>query len=226
MRAALLAFVLLAAPNAVAQSPPGESFDFKGVALGITLDEMRALRPADARAASARVICSGDPEVGAIGYAQIHVSREEQAAGVRRCAYYGPSYPGSSFVDIVGLNMGGGDYAAYDYQFDFFPDASSGEPRLYRIVLTTNVGATRDVLPALRDRFGPPSDTRSEPVQNRMGAQFDRVITRWQRSDASLTVVAPSGRLDRMSVAYRLTDLANRADAAVDGQRASAPNRM
>jgi hypothetical protein len=59
-----------------------------------------------------------------------------------------------------------------------------------------------------------------------MGARFDRVITRWRRSDASLTVVAPSGRLDRMSVVYRLTNLANRADAAVEGQRASVPSRM
>lgn len=227
MRNALFALVLLAATPAAAQTAEPQSFDFKGVALGISLQRMREIRAADAHVANARVVCTGDPEVGVMSYFAVHLSAEEAAAGVRRCAYYDPPrYPGSTFEDVAGLNMGGGDYFSNDYAFDFFPDPASGELRLFRIALPTNIGARHDVLPALRGRFGPPTETLDEPVQNRMGAQFGRTITRWANAHATLTVTAPSGRLDRMSVVYRLTDLANRADAAVREQRSSVPNRM
>lgn len=177
--------------------------------------------------ANARVVCTGDPEVGPISYMQVHVSAEEAAAGVRRCSYYDPPlYPGSTYASVAVLGMGGGDYISADYAFDFFPDPASGELSLFRIALSTNIAARHDVLPALRDRFGPPTETVAEPVQNRMGAQFERTITRWADARATLTVTAPSGRLDRMSVVYRLTALADRADAAVRAQRASAPDRM
>jgi len=222
VRIALIALALVVGTPTMAAAQ--EPFDFKGIALGITLEEMRATRADDPRAANANVVCTGDPEVGPISYLEVHLSEAETAAGIRRCAYFDqPRYPGLSQLAYLGI---GSDWAAVDYEFDFFPDPATGGHRLFRIALVTNVGARRFVYDALTEKFGSPDDLSSEPVQNRMGASFERAVMRWNRPNATLTVTAPSSRLDRMSVIYRLTDLSQAANAAARDAQSADPNRM
>lgn len=226
MRALVLAILISAFPIAA----EAQTFDFRGIALGATIDEVMAAqvssddftrgsiaRPGDTNVIT--LVCTNDPQVGPISYLGTHVEAAERSAGIVRCAYYFPpvSYgagSGSTFSQVAGLRLGGG-YAAYelDYAFDFFPD-QAGVPRLYRIWLRTNSAAFDAILAQLETKFGAASLGQDE-VQNGMGARYASRIATWRRPGALLRVRERAGRVDRMDVTYTLTALAERASAAV-----------
>lgn len=224
-RYALIALAFLATTSAHAQTSAVETFDFKGISLDITLEDIRATRPADRNTVNARAVCTGDPEINAISHFETRTSPEESAAGVVRCAFYNSSRYGGSDT-LATLLMAATTRISRHYRFDFFPDPESGQPRLYRIVIFTHIDARAAILDALRDRFGAPTEVTAAPVRNAMGAVFDRTVTRWRRNGATLSVTAPNERFDQMTIVYTLSDLAALADSAVRAQRASIPNRM
>ena len=211
----VLAAAMAAFPMAAAAQTP--SFDFRGVPLGVSIDEARMAdmsRYPDL--ANATLVCSGDPQVGAISYLGTHVSEAERAAGVTRCAYYNPPnvYGSVTMSNAAGLSLGGG-VASYelDYAFDFFPD-EAGVPRLYRIWLRTNAQGFSDIVAQLETKFGAGSLGRDE-VESGLGARYSRRIVTWRRPGALLRVRERAGRIDRMDVTYTLTAIAERATAAV-----------
>lgn len=211
------ALALLLTSPAFGQADQGP-FDFKGIQLGATLAQMRAisLPEHDGRA---RVFCTGDPAAHVITHHHIRPSAEEAAAGVVRCAFYRHPPHHSDYTELASFRLGASDQFAQDYQFDFYPDPNTGEHRLYRIYLRGNVRATPHVLLALRERFGPPRQEESALAQNNMGAEIEQTTTRWERADSSLRVVSPAGRTDRMRIFYTLTELAALADASVQQER-------
>lgn len=227
MRVALFSLFALVPAFAHGQTIPSSPFDFKGVALGITLDEMRHAPIRDEHAASARVVCTGDAEVGPISYLNVHLDPNEVSAGVLRCAYYDQSTGSPDLGSrLTRLGMGDGDYISTRYYFDFFPDPNTGEHQLYRMHFVTNIGARTDVFRALQDRFGPPTETRDVPLRNGLGVQFDGVRTIWRNRTGTLMMVTPSGQIDRMSITYELTNLSRRASEAIESARLAAPPAM
>jgi hypothetical protein len=53
---------------------------------------------------------------------------------------------------------------------------------------------------AMTTRFGPPISSKTEVLQNRMGASFESERMSWARDDALLTLAQRSSRLDEGSV--------------------------
>jgi len=227
MRTLVLAFCALAS-TAGAQEPVRPApFDFKGVALGISIDEMRQTRTADESARPARLVCTGDDVVTVISFLQIHVEGAEAELGVRRCAYFQPPQSPQSDLGIIAfLSMGGDEFASYTYHFDFFADPATGEYRLYRIWLLTSADAEHDIVAALRDKFGAAARTTTDAVQTGFGAIIPRRSTTWRNAVSSITVQSPHGQLDEMVVVYRLTALADHVDDLVRRHHSAAPNRM
>jgi hypothetical protein len=225
-----LALLLLSAP---ADAQTRETFDFRGLTLGMTLDEARNMRmDSYPDLQTANLVCTGDPVVGPISYFAVHLTAPEAAAGIRRCAYYNPPRvfgpgPGSTFDQEAILSIGS-QYSTgrLGYGFDFFPDPETGVLRLYHVRVQTNANAFEEVRVALEAKFGQPTRTSTEPVQNGMGAVFNSTVVSWRREDATLNLYSRSGRVDRMAVVYRLTGLSRAAEAAVRAAQANGPNGM
>jgi hypothetical protein len=204
--------------SAIAETASPRVFDFKGIQLGVTIAEMRSTPIHDEYARDARMVCSEDPEVGTMDYMLVQATDAEKRAGLQRCSYF------KSPAERVGLSMAG-DAAAYDHEFDFARDADTGETRLFEIVLRTRADATRDVVAALQDRWGPPR-VSTGVVQTAFGAQIPQYVYRWQRGESSIIVATPDGSIDMMSVVYQLRPLAQTSHQRVRAEEASTPDRM
>ena len=201
------------------------AFDFKGIPLGISLTEFRNQPHPDQK--NSRVICTGDKDSRGYAHYQVSIYDEtEKSAGVVKCIFFGASYVSAAIEQSVGLNMGGGNYASYDYGFYFAPDPKTKIMRLYKIVLPTNVNAMGDVVSALTDKFGPTKSVRTGTVQNRMGANFPQKIYVWRRQGFSIQVEGPWSKIDNMAVVYLDENLARAVDTAAGAAKAAKPNRM
>ncbi len=66
-----------------------------------------------------------------------------------------------------------------------------------RIVFSTAGARTQNLdLAALRTRFGEPSSTATQVVQNAYGAAFNQIAVIWQLGDVSVTFLSPSTVID------------------------------
>jgi hypothetical protein len=129
------------AASSVAKQAVAEPYDFKGIKLGISIDQFRhtpfpdtlpdtdplsqldALKnlPQDLlKRGPVPVVCTGDSNSKDILENPIHLflTGDDEAAGVTRCGFY-QKYLGSQFP--LALSMGGGDYASVGY-FSFIRD--------------------------------------------------------------------------------------------------------
>lgn len=221
------------APGAGAAQARGSqhssTFDFKGVPLGISLDEFRRLPHPDGK--PAKVVCTGEKTgVGALAQLEptevMVVEEDEHAAGVRKCVWISldRSAPyGFGFGDPAPLGLAGSGYATIRYSFSFVPDPADGVPRLYSFTGTTNTLAMDNIVEAITAKFGMPRVLQGS-VQNGFGAKFSQTTDVWATQSGSLTVQSPAGEVGKMGIVMldkRLADVVDRAGAA---RRATIPN--
>lgn len=186
-----------------AQAAAAESVDFRGLQLGSSLEEMKAATLEPGRYGPRRVQCSD--EADAPGW--LAPLPAYGRAGVVQCSY----------VERIGSSWTRGDVPlTADHpalvEFAFYGG------RLYRIELFADVEAEDAVLRGLRARWGQPSATASDELQNAYGARFPQRFTIWTRGGSRIATIAPAMNLQRMIVAY--TDTA--AERAVEAAVASA----
>ena len=212
------------ASKAQPAATPGRLYDFKGVRLGIGMDEFRALPHPDGR--PAKVVCTGE-KAGDDRFASEPVdvmvfNAEEKALGVRKCIWV---TTGEQYLNgrTSGLAIAASGYAANSYSFSFIADPMDGVMRLYGFDGRTNVSAFGDALEALTAKFGTPRVDKGT-IQNKMGNSFDQTTAVWANPLSSLTIQSRWSKIDDMGILMtdeRLQKLVRDARAA---KKANTPN--
>lgn len=220
------AVFLFSAKSVLAQTP--EPFDFKGVKLGISIDEFRKLPHPDAddkdahyAAKGSAAICTGEKVSISANYTiepteVMLYDRAEQAAGVVKCVWVNKSNDRMAKGKTAALSLADSGYAVYDYSFSFIPDPKDGVLRFYRFVGETNRNAFSAVISALSRKFGRPIMTQDE-VQNGFGNKFARTQASWKNDNSGILVVDRFQKLNDMVIMVsdkRLSEVYNKAALA------------
>ena len=218
--------VAVLSTSAIAQD--ATNFDFKGVPLGISIDEFRAWQHPDNRE-NTRVACTGEKvqkSYGAFEPSGVAVyDASELAAGVVKCIWIATRSDGAMYYvgDRVALSLAGSGYAAYDYSFSFVPDPIDGKLRLYKFLGTSNINAAPAVIEALTSKYGKPEISSGE-VQNKIGNSFAQTRALWSNTNGSILVEDRYLKIDDMVIIVsdkRLSKVIEETDAA---RKASIPN--
>ena len=213
---------------AKATTAPARLYDFKGVALEISLDDFRRMPHPDG-IENSRVLCSGEKVAITSTYSSeptdvMLFDEVEKSLGVKRCIWVSTvaeSYRRAG--DTRSLSLAGSGYGTIEYSFGFVPDPKDGVLRLYQFYGTSNRNAASDVIEALTTKWGPPKIV-NDKVQNRMGASFDQVTALWTNPAASITVQDRWTKIDNMAIlvtSNRLSDVIKRAK---DAKKAATQN--
>ena len=204
----LIALILTATP-ALAQT--SEPFDFKGVKLGISIDEFRKMPHPDAddkdahyAAKGSAVVCTGEKVSISASYTiepteVMLYDRAEQAAGVVKCVWVNKSNDRMARGKTAALSLADSGYAVYDYSFSFIPDPKDGVLRFYRFVGETNRNAFGAVESALAHKFGEPIVTQDD-VQNGLGNRFTRTMAIWRNNTSEIFVTDRSSEVNKMVI--------------------------
>lgn len=212
--------------SAVFQEVHAEPYALRVFTLGMTLEEFRATPfPDPDQFPETNILCSGDPVRSTVGsHEALEVTGALAQIGVIRCNYFRPSRIDSlarqGFRD--GANLQVANIGVYQL-FEFVPDPQTGTPRLFRIQIDSNMRNWDQFLAAYTEKFGPPSGLTNTPVQNGLGAVFDKITARWQNAESSITLRQRSGGIDLMAITYELDRLAShvaRAIQQIDGKPA------
>jgi len=188
----LLAGLLL--PSAVmAAAPKDRPFSLRGVELGITLAQFRAIPvPSDgAHYINAHVRCSDD------GSGKVFISSRDRADGLVDCRWYSSDATTKSmyvFEHWIDIGTGKGQPT-----FRFM--SINGELRLFRISLHANNQYHAGILDALTRGYGAPKDTL-EPVQNKAGANYTSLTSVWDNGFSRITLIQRCDRIDWYCLDY------------------------
>lgn len=184
-----------------APATPPRLFDFKGVALGTSLDEFRRLPHPDGK--PSQVVCTGEKATRTSGYSSEPIGvmifdDTEKALGVTKCIWVtvGEKYGNGSTAMLSLANSG---YGSGDYSFSFIKDPKDGIPRLYKFTGSSNVAAYQATVEALSGKWGVPTLEKGA-VQNRIGNSFDKETATWANPLASILVESRFSKIDDMIV--------------------------
>lgn len=183
-----------------AVAAPG--IDFKGIPLGITLDDFRTLQHPDGTE-NTRVICSNDEDMNSYQAFSFRGGEALSAAGVVRCVFGGGREPDTTALGVIPLSIGDSEFAASTYEFRFASDLEDGDLYLYEIKLRTESAARRYLIDALSSRFG---STSTHAIGNRTILQkttVHREFYEWTDGQFSLSLDIPWSKADDMVVTYR-----------------------
>lgn len=243
MRTALTIVAMLVAGTALAQKPapkatpkaatpkpalvaPPRLFDFKGVPLGISLTEFRAMPHPDG--AKARTICTGEKRQVTKTYSSEPVDvmvfdTVEKSLGVVKCVWLHEG--GDSYLDgmTAGLKLAASQYATNDYSFRFLKDPEDGVMRLYQYEGQSNLAAFDDVVEALTGKWGAPKLTEGK-VQNKIGNSFDQTTAIWSNPLSTILVQSRFTKIDNMGIIMSHTRLGGVLQHAKDKKKAETPN--
>lgn len=210
-----------------------EPFDFKGVKLGISIDEFRKLPHPDAddkdahyAAKESAAVCTGEKVSISANYTiepteVMLYDRAEQAAGVVKCVWVNKSNDRMAKGKTAALSLADSGYAVYDYSFSFIPDPKDGVLRFYRFVGETNRNAFSAVISALSRKFGKSIITQDE-VQNGLGNKFARTMASWRNESSEILVMDRFQKLNDMVIVVsdnKLSDVYRKAEAEQEASK-------
>jgi hypothetical protein len=202
-----------------------QSYDFKGIPLGISIDEFRRIKYPDANdSQKIDIICPGDKVGGYVGNQDkvdlsITPTEDEKAVGVVECAFFWG-------YEVQTLNVTGA-HGKLDWTRFLFARAPVDETvRLYRITFEADAQLTSFIVEALTDKFGQPSDVQRGLVQNAFGAKFAHVQYMWSDGTSSITVESPSFTTEKMTAVYSFDRLMAHVRSAIEAKRRSIKNRI
>jgi len=177
-----------------------EPYDLRGIRLGMSLTQFRAMPHPDGK--KTKAICQGDPEAGRMF---LYPSGPGADVGAIECNIYefkSPSYSPnlSPSWHEAGLNVATiGVYMEYE----FIPDPEkNGEYALYLMIVRSNVGNWETFWSAYNTKYGPPDSLSDASTQNRMGAIFNNVEAVWDNSESTITLVKRYLRVDNTYIFY------------------------
>ena len=79
-----------------------------------------------------------------------------------------------------------------------------------------------ETLEALTAKFGPPTESKVEKIKNRMGAEFESIVAKWQFDDLSVTFDGLAGTVTEGLIVARTSKGSAAADARYAAQKQNA----
>jgi len=187
---------------------PAREYDFRGAALGMSLAQLRASAFPDASwQPRAKLFCSSDKESknSSTGIWFYLEDDAEKAVGVIQCEYFRPQSFFLHSWEKADMVVGGG--SAKHIIYAFVPDPHDHVVRLYSISVHADTGGASSAMEGLREKFGAPTTSTSDVIQNRMGAKFDHTLAMWANPLSTIFFENPSGDVDTMAIIYSETRL-------------------
>lgn len=191
----------------IAGGAQAEPYDLRGFKLGMTLDEFRAAPyPDEAKYEGLHVLCSGDAGADrASGGWELNVYRPEKKVGVIRCNHFRTDRS-ISVPRVMEANMNVAGVGVYQ-TFEFAPAPGDGALRLFRISIRSNMQYWDQFWSGYTEKFGKPSNIKTEKVQNKMGAAFDKMTATWANKESSITLEQRTSKVDHMGITYLHHDI-------------------
>jgi hypothetical protein len=205
----------------------GADYAFRGIALGIPIDEFRKLSHPDSHQhPNSRPICTGDPEAKD-AYGGIGISDIEAKIGLKKCNFFSrkPSLfrPGKLDWDSDNFLLGNATVLAYFY---FLPDAESSAYRLFQIYVPIQESNFDQLFSLYLQRFGTPTSVKNQTVQNAFGATFDDVKAVWINGNDNITLIKRAGAIDSSVIIYRYAPISELYDKETRNAKSRANGRL
>lgn len=207
-------FGALAAAHASAAT-----YEFRGIELGAPIEALRAMPYPDTGnshlgenlEATVRLVCTGDVHDPIASPMDVYGWAKD--AGVVKCAWMTP--PDKSAYrfswDNAGLKVGRG--WSMEPVYEFLPD-SGGARRLSRVFVPLRINVFAGVLEAITAKYGAPTTSTTEPVQNRMGAKFESATATWDDGTSSIVLASRVGSIDEATLVFLHKELHRAYQAA------------
>lgn len=208
----------------VQKAAPAIYYDFKGIRLGMTRDEVKAI-PLEAEGSGfdkspITFWCSDMPMRQGQKLGGFYLSKAETALGVVECKYaQQSSLTSNDYVFLSEARVKVGDWMASNVSFSFL------DGRLYKITIDGHKNMLGDVLEGLTAKFGQPTSKLDDTTQNKAGATFPHIERIWANRAATVKVEAPYTRIDNMNVLYLTADGTARVNAK-DKELSPAASKM
>lgn len=205
-------------PASIVKSGYTESYDFRGVKLGITLSEFRKLMPIPGRKQISKsgdyadfdilTICTGDSEANdSLMKILVEPRKGTAESGGTTClwAYQDPNEFISRYK-VADFSLG--EYSSSNYGFNFVMKHGDIEPVLYSIEIVSAANDNSLVSSGLTKKFGNPSKESVNVVQNEMGAKFDSIFRIWENDSSKITLEQRSISVHQGILVYELKSYA------------------
>lgn len=197
--------ILLFPTFAFGQNIDNQLYDFKGIRLGITLEEFRSLKHPDDK--QSKIVCTGDENSSNIYDLKVY-EKTEQALGAIKCKWNG--YSNNLAYDAMNgsLSAANTGYAFYNYTFLFIKNDKNNKLELYKFKGTTNNNAIIGIINALSLKWGTPTINNSI-VQNGFGASFDKQTAIWNNGKSIINIEGRNPDIKSMTVEFIDSELQN-----------------
>ncbi len=200
-RASIVAGAVLAGFVACVGHGNAAEYSFRGIPLGITLDEFRRLPHPD-QIAGAQVFCTG--EVDRVTNVGLEVHGADATLGVKRCSYYTVTklqYLKPSYL-LHNIQLGA---IVAPADFVFYPDPERGGT--YRLMLIVMEGGSNRfdaMVSAYTERFGKPASlAEAPPVETPSGRRHKNMVALWEGAGTEIRLTKRfGGSIKTMEVQY------------------------
>lgn len=197
----------------IASTVSAQPYAFRGTTLGITLAEFRETAfPDKQEYGEAKVVCTGDLSMKDPGviWAYLDPRGADQSMGLVKCAWARPPKATSGYDAEWRLsNIRVGPVAALQVFYHFLKDPTDGVIRLFKVDITGGNHIFNGGLLGLTERFGNPTHSREETVQNKAGAAFKNRTLTWDNGLSSIELRERWLRVDQSQLTYIHTALNN-----------------
>ncbi|WP_143293771.1 hypothetical protein [Burkholderia pseudomallei] len=199
--AALLA---LAAP-VFGQSTYRAPFDFHGIQLGSTMAQFAAASPPEFSNGSTRHAHDAEPVCSDNGKSLPHGIHIDQVDVQHKGGVCGWGFDLLDNGDLYSATFRVGDSTGIgDFRYIAMP--GDNQAMLYHIHIQVQNDEISSVISGLTAKFGPPSERRTEPWQNKVGGRFDNTVLVWKNGTSQIVVRQLALSVDEGSIDYILTD--------------------
>lgn len=196
----------------------GRPFALRGVELGITLDQFKAIPvPADDGETETQTWCTDQTLPRQLSYWQ---PSPQEMGPIITCEWFSKQSFSVLGVSNHFLSLGEGKGVA---TFRFVE--KEGAWRLFQISVKANNQYYPAIADALTRKYGA-GKTTTEPFQTRSGDMFDNDITVWKNSLSSIRLEERYGERDRYLLTYRDEALSKLVDAEIERSRALAAEKI
>lgn len=185
-------------------------FDYKGIKLGMTPDEFKAVQGVaptinlgNGVIYQSEPLCSGE-------YATEGGDKASEPRGYLKelgglvCRFSGHM----TYMQTTSFMQGAvpkiGDFNIIEHSFLFLPRKDGLPPKLYQINLEYRTEAFNYVVVALVEKFGNPAEWRKIEIQNKLGSVFTNEVVTWDNETGTIVVEKYSSDLTKSSATFEL----------------------
>lgn len=206
-------------------NPWGDAFSRRNYKLGMTLRQFKQFPfPDQKQHPGAYPVCSDDERSTQLDYAAARLYSDAYTkAGLILCKFFWRANLSAGIPSVFEAGLGFGDQQL-DTSFYFIHDDTS-VPRLFWI----ETKGPSDYYPIAHDlmakAFGQ-SSTKTERLQNKLGASFDNQIDTWRNAESEMELSRYSDNLNQFQLEHHLLPLWEKFLKILDDQTTEAAKRL